>query len=83
MLFRRYGIEAVPAIVYARGVKGVDSTVSEGVKEEVETKEHYILYGDAVLDGALEILNSVARVRSLDCLVWKLRRGEGYERDCK
>ena len=83
LLFRRYGIEAVPAIVYARGVKGVDSTVSEGVKEEVETKEHYILYGDAVLDGALEILNSVARVRSLDCLVWKLRRGEGYERDCK
>lgn len=83
LLFRRYGIEAVPAIVYARGVKGVDSTVSEGVKEEVETKEHYILYGDAALEGALEVLNNEARVRSLDCLVWKLRRGEGYERDCK
>lgn len=81
MLFKRYGIEAVPAIVYAKGV--TDLTDSEGVKEEVETKEHYILYGDAVLDGALEILNSVARVRSLDCLVWKLRRGEGYERDCE
>lgn len=83
LLFRRYGIEAVPAIVYARGVKGVDSTVSEGVKEVAETGDYYILYGDAVLDGALEVLNSVARVRSLDCLVWKLRRGDGYERDCK
>jgi len=82
-LFRRYGIEAVPAIVYARGVKGVDSTVSEGVKEVAETGEHYILYGDAVLDGALEVLNSVPRVRSLDCLVWKLKRGGGDERDCR
>src|SRR3990170_4393170 len=77
VLFRRYGIEDVPAVVYARGVSVVDSTVSEGVKDE----EHYILYGDAVLDGALEVLNSVARVRSLDCLVWKLRIGDGYERD--
>jgi len=82
LLFRRYGIEDVPAVVYARGVSVVDSTVSEGLGEGAETGDYYILYGDAVLDGALEVLNSVPRVRSLDCLVWKLRRGNGYERDC-
>lgn len=82
-LFRRYGIEAVPAIVYARGVKGVDSTVSEGVKEVAETGDYYILYGDAVLDGALELINSEARSRSLDCLAWKIKRGGGYKSTCK
>lgn len=83
LLFRRYGIEAVPAIVYAKGVRVVNFTVSEGLGEGAETGDYYILYGDAALEGALELINSEARSRSLDCLVWKLRRGEGYERDCK
>jgi len=83
LLFRRYGIEAVPAIVYARGVKGVDSTVSEGVKEGAETGDYDVLYGDTALDGALEIIRREARFGSLDCLLRKLRRGDGYERDCK
>lgn len=81
LIFRRYGIDAVPAIVYARGVKGVDSTVSEGVKEGAETGDYYVLYGDTALDGALEIIRREARSGSLDCFVWKLRRGDGYERD--
>ena len=83
LLFRRYGIEAVPAIVYAKGVRIMDSTVSEGLGEGAETGDYYILYGDAALEGALELINSEARSRSLDCLVWKIRRGDGYERNCK
>ncbi len=83
LLFRRYGIEAVPAVVYARGVRFTDSTVSEGVKAGVETGDYYVLYGDAALDGALEILTREVRSMSLDCLVWKIRRGDAYERDCK
>ena len=83
LLFRRYGIEVVPAVVYAKGARVTDSTVSEGVKEGAETGDYYVLYGDAALDGALEIINREAISRSLDCLVWKIRRGDGYERDCK
>ncbi len=83
LLFRRYAIEAVPAIVYAKGVRIMDSTVSEGLGEGAETGDYYILYGDAALEGVLELINSEARSRSLDCLVWKIRRGEGYERNCK
>lgn len=81
LLFRRYGIETVPAIVYARGV--TDLTVSEKIKEGGETVDYYMLYGDAALDGALELIDRDAKAKSLDCLVWKLRRGEGYERNCK
>ena len=81
MLFKRYGIEAVPAIVYAKGV--TDLTDSEGIKEGGETVDYYVLYGDAALDGALEIIHREGRSRSLDCLVWKIRRGDGYERDCR
>ncbi len=83
LLFRRYAIEAVPAIVYARGVRVMDSTVSEGIKEGAEAGDYYVLYGDVALDGALEIIHREARSGSLDCFVWKLRRGDGYERDCK
>lgn len=83
LLFRRYGIDSVPAVVYVRGARATDSTVSEGVKEGVETKEHYVLYGDAALEGALEIIGREAWSQSLDCLVLRLRRGVGYERYCK
>ncbi|MBI5642610.1 MAG: hypothetical protein HY954_03945 [Deltaproteobacteria bacterium] len=83
LLFRRYGIEAVPAIVYARKIGGMDSTVSEGVKKAAEMGDYYMLYGDAALDGALEFINREAKTKSLDCLVWKIRRGHYYERDCK
>lgn len=83
LLFRRYGIEAVPAIVYARKIGGMDSTVSEGKKEGAEMGDYYMLYGDAALDGALEFINREAKAKSLDCLVFKLRRGGGYESTCK
>jgi len=81
LLFRRYGIEAVPAIVYARGV--TDLTISEKIKEGGEPGDYYMLYGDAALDGALELIDREAGSKSLDCLVLKLRRGGGYERDCR
>lgn len=82
LLFRRYAIEAVPAIVYVRGVRVMDSTVSEGLGEGAETGDYRVLYGDAALDGALELIDREAGSSSLNCLVWKLRRGDGYEKDC-
>lgn len=80
LLFRRYGIEAVPAIVYAREVSGI-AAVSE-VKEG-EAGEYYVVYGDAALDGALDLIDREVRASSLECLLWKLRRGHDNERDCK
>lgn len=80
LLFRRYGIEAVPAIVYAKGV--TDLTISEKIKEGGEPGDYYMLYGDAALDGALELIDREAGSGYLDCLVWKLRRGD-YESTCK
>jgi len=74
-------LEAVPAIVYARGV--TDLTVSEGIKEGGETGDYYMLYGDVALDGALEIIGREVGSQSLDCIVLRLRRGDGFERDCK
>ncbi len=82
LLFRRYGIETVPAIVYASGVSSMDSAVSEGV-EMGKAADYYVLYGDVALDGSLGIIQREARSKSLECLVRKLRRGYGYERDCK
>lgn len=71
LLFRHYGIKAVPAIVYARG------EVEEG-----EAGDYYVLYGDAAFDGALEFINREARVGSLNCLLWKIKGGDDYEKDC-
>ncbi len=65
LLFRRYGIEDVPAVVYAKGVRVMDSTVSEGVKEGAETGDYKVLYGDTALDGALELINREVRSRLL------------------
>lgn len=81
VLFKRYGIEAVPAIVYAKGV--TDLTASEGIKDGGEAVDYYVLYGDSALDGALELIDREVRVSSLKCLLWKLRRIGGDGRDCK
>jgi len=81
LLFRWYEIEAVPAIVYASGVRGMAAD-REGV-EEGEAGDYYVVYGDAALDGALDLIDREVRASSLECLLWKLRRGHDNERDCK
>ncbi len=81
LLFRHYEIEAVPAIVYSKGGRGMP-VVNEKVKEG-EAGDYYVLFGDAAIDGALEFINREARAGSLNCLLWTLRRGHDYERDCK
>lgn len=58
-IFRQYGIEMVPAVIYETGEGG----------------DAYVLYGDAPIEGALEILNRKARSKSVECLIYKLRRG--------
>ncbi|MDO3380347.1 type-F conjugative transfer system pilin assembly protein TrbC [Geoalkalibacter halelectricus] len=55
LLFERYGVERVPAVVVARGVQSQDEAQSEG-KDEVAVREHFTVSGDARLGYALELV---------------------------
>ena len=54
LLFRRYGIDRVPAAVYARGVKAEDSGLSEGDAKNTGIAESHTIYGDASLEFIIE-----------------------------
>ena len=54
LLFRRYGIDRVPAIVYARGVKAEDAALSEGDSKNTSITENYTVYGDASLEYLID-----------------------------
>ncbi len=56
LLFRRYGIDRVPAVVYARGVKAEDAGLSEGDEKNTSIAEHHTLFGDAGLEYLIEQL---------------------------
>jgi type-F conjugative transfer system pilin assembly protein TrbC len=65
-LFRSYEIKQVPAIVYARGVKTVNSELSEGLSKNLKGKPTAaILYGDVSLPYALEQINTRVKSDSL------------------
>lgn len=56
LVFRRYGVtDVAPAIVYAWGVKMVDTGKSEGGSSGIEVKDFYVLYGDASLEYAIDV----------------------------
>ena len=50
LLFRRYGIDRVPAVVYARGVKAEDAGLSEGDAKNAAVSEFWSAFGDASLE---------------------------------
>jgi type-F conjugative transfer system pilin assembly protein TrbC len=54
LLFRRYGIDRVPAMVYARGVIMEDSGLSEGDPKNTSSADLYTVYGDASLEYLIE-----------------------------
>ncbi len=64
LLFRRYGIERVPAIVYVNGLLLNDPAMSEGLQENAATQIHHVVYGEISLQYALE----------------KIQRAEGVNR---
>lgn len=75
MLFRRYGITQVPAIVYATGVNVMDMQGSEGIVENAKVNDFYVIYGDVALDYALEQINADAKSKKLDGVIKSLRAG--------
>ena len=56
LLFRRYGIDRVPAVVYARGLKAEDSGLSEGDTRNTAIANSHTVYGDAGLEYIIEKL---------------------------
>ena len=65
LLFRRYGIDRVPAVVYARGVKAEDTALSEGDSKNTSITENHTVYGDASLEYLLEQIQRETGSRTL------------------
>jgi type-F conjugative transfer system pilin assembly protein TrbC len=79
LLFRKYGITRVPAAVYARDVRIMDATLSEGMEENANTGDHYTLHGDASLAYMLETLRKASGRRSIETLIDALKGGIYHE----
>jgi conjugal transfer pilus assembly protein TrbC len=75
LLFRMYGIEVVPAIVYARNVSVADTAMSEGAEGNAKVGDYYVLYGDVSLEHALELFYSETRSKSMESLLKAIRKG--------
>lgn len=57
LLFRRYDIKRVPAIVYVRGLGLRDPELSEGMEANITATEGYsVVYGDVSIPMALKII---------------------------
>jgi hypothetical protein len=69
LLFRRYGIERVPAVVYVRGVSVLDADQSEGRPENAQAGDHFAVYGDAGLPYVLELIQREAKSAGLAALL--------------
>ncbi len=70
MLFRAFGVESVPAITYEPGFRPAEP--DHGLPSEVETGDSCMVYGDASITEALEVINRVVKVKSLASVLRRL-----------
>lgn len=76
LLFARYHVTQVPAVVYARGVSVVEGFgKSEGLTDEVKVGDAFLVEGDASLDRLLEVINREAKSKTVEGLVTAMRKG--------
>jgi type-F conjugative transfer system pilin assembly protein TrbC len=75
LLFRRYGIDRVPAIVFARRVSIVDPQMSEGMEKNMAVPEFHTIHGDVALEYALERFRAETGSHALATLITKLNSG--------
>lgn len=69
LLFRRYRIDRVPAVVYVCGLKAEDAGLSEGDPQNTTITDHYAAYGDANLEYLLDQIRRVSGSASLAALL--------------
>ena len=55
LLFRKYGITQVPAVVYVPEVKSEVEFI-EGSKDDGGSSEYYVVYGDASIEYVMEVI---------------------------
>ena len=65
LIYRRYAIERVPAVVFARGVRAENPGLSEGDNKNTEVTDSYIIYGDASLEYILQAIGRESGATSL------------------
>ncbi len=75
LLFSRYGIDRVPAIVYARNVSPLDTRLSEGMGKNATVGDSYTIYGDVALSYALERFRSETNSQALEPMIRILSAG--------
>lgn len=69
LLFRRYGIDRVPAVVYAKGLKADDAALSEGDSRNASITEHHTAYGDASFEYLLDQIRQETGSHTLAALL--------------
>ncbi|MFZ2631379.1 MAG: type-F conjugative transfer system pilin assembly protein TrbC [Desulfosalsimonadaceae bacterium] len=72
VVFSRYGIETVPAIVYARGVNKTET--GQGATDNIAS-DAFLVSGDMSLDYALELIGQKTQSSQINNILNKLRRG--------
>ena len=65
LLYRRYAIEMVPAVVFAKGVKAENPGLSEGDIKNTDVTDSYTIYGDASLEYILQVIGRESGTSSL------------------
>jgi type-F conjugative transfer system pilin assembly protein TrbC len=65
LLYRRYAIDRVPAVVFARGVRAENPGLSEGDIKNTDISDSYSLYGDASLEYILQAIQRESGASSL------------------
>lgn len=75
LLFARYSITEVPAVVYVPNTKVADQLMSEGDPNNAKHGEYHVVYGDAALDYLIEVIYEHTRQKSLESVLATLRKG--------
>ncbi len=74
LLFRRYGILRVPAIVYVPDIE-VLGPGSEGLAQNAKVGRSYAFYGDVALSYSLKRINEEANSASLAAVIKEFKHG--------
>ncbi len=69
LLFRRYGIDRVPTVVYVRGLRSTDGALSEGDVNNTGVTDSYTVSGDASLEYVLGVIGRESGATTLKELV--------------
>lgn len=75
LLFSKYQITRVPAVVYAQGVSIADATMSEGRNEHANPSSTYQILGDAPFNRSLDVIDRDAKSPALAGVIAALEKG--------